>query len=137
MEALRALQKLDDLHQLLFGLLDAGNVGKLSLAFTFSTGVLRGHEAAPIVAGDTLYLVTPFPNVVYALDLTTRELLEELRDRHTPGLEHGTLAQLLHDADLVKFARLNPSDDACSKAINGAFALVEATRVKEEVKESA
>src|SRR5579884_1993987 len=26
--------------------INAGNVGKLSLAFTFSTGVLRGHEAA-------------------------------------------------------------------------------------------
>ncbi len=73
----------------------------------------------------------------YALDLTTRELLEELRDRHTPGLEHGELGRLLHDADLVKFARLNPTDDVCSKAINGAFALVEATRFKEEVKEPA
>ena len=37
---------------------------------TFSTGVLRGHEAAPIVANNTMYIVTPFPNVVYALDLT-------------------------------------------------------------------
>ena len=47
----------------------AANVGTLKLAWTFSTGVLRGHEAAPIVAEDTLYLVTPYPNVVYALDL--------------------------------------------------------------------
>jgi PQQ-dependent dehydrogenase (methanol/ethanol family) len=50
--------------------INPGNVGKLSLAWTFSTGVLRGHEAAPIVADNTLYVVTPFPNVVYALDLT-------------------------------------------------------------------
>ena len=50
--------------------LDASNVGKLTLAFTFSTGVLRGHEAAPIVADNTMFIVTPFPNVVYALDLT-------------------------------------------------------------------
>jgi lanthanide-dependent methanol dehydrogenase len=50
--------------------LDASNVARLSLAWTFSTGVLRGHEAAPIVADNTLYVVTPFPNVVYALDLT-------------------------------------------------------------------
>ncbi|HSU43924.1 MAG TPA: methanol/ethanol family PQQ-dependent dehydrogenase [Casimicrobiaceae bacterium] len=50
--------------------LNAGNVGKLTLAFTFSTGVLRGHEAAPIVADNTLYVITPFPNIVYALDLT-------------------------------------------------------------------
>jgi lanthanide-dependent methanol dehydrogenase len=48
----------------------AANVGALRLAFTFSTGVLRGHEAAPIVADNTMFITTPFPNVVYALDLT-------------------------------------------------------------------
>ncbi|WP_208108695.1 methanol/ethanol family PQQ-dependent dehydrogenase [Cognatilysobacter terrigena] len=46
------------------------NVGKLAVAFTFSTGVNRGQEAAPIVVGNTMYVVTPFPNVLYALDLT-------------------------------------------------------------------
>jgi alcohol dehydrogenase (cytochrome c) len=45
------------------------NVSRLRLAWTFSTGKLRGHEAAPIVAGSTMYLVTPHPNVVFALDL--------------------------------------------------------------------
>jgi PQQ-dependent dehydrogenase (methanol/ethanol family) len=50
--------------------INAGNVSRLTLAWTFSTGVLRGHEAAPIVADDTLFVITPFPNVVYALDLT-------------------------------------------------------------------
>jgi lanthanide-dependent methanol dehydrogenase len=37
---------------------------------TFSTGVVRGHEAAPVVVGATMYVVTPFPNYVYALDLS-------------------------------------------------------------------
>ena len=46
------------------------NVGNLRVAFTFSTGVLRGHGAAPIVQGDTMYLITPYPNLVYALDLS-------------------------------------------------------------------
>jgi PQQ-dependent dehydrogenase (methanol/ethanol family) len=46
------------------------NAKDLKLAFTFSTGLLRGHEAAPIVAGGTMYIVTPYPNYVYALDLT-------------------------------------------------------------------
>ncbi len=46
------------------------NVRRLGVAFTFSTGVERGHEAAPIVADGTMYIVTPFPNHVYALDLT-------------------------------------------------------------------
>src|ERR1700744_5948442 len=48
---------------------NAGNVGKLQVAWTFSTGVLRGHEGAPLVVGDVMYLHGPFPNPVYALDL--------------------------------------------------------------------
>src|SRR5262245_6424453 len=47
----------------------ADNVGKLQVAWTFSTGVLRGHEGNPLVVGDTMYLHTPFPNIVYALNL--------------------------------------------------------------------
>jgi len=46
------------------------NVGQLTLAWTFSTGVTRGHEAAPLVVDKTMYVVTPFPNLLYALDLT-------------------------------------------------------------------
>ena len=37
--------------------------------WTFSTGVLRGHEGGPLVIGDVMYVHTPFPNNVYALDL--------------------------------------------------------------------
>jgi PQQ-dependent dehydrogenase (methanol/ethanol family) len=46
------------------------NVGTLKLAFSFSTGVLRGHEAAPLVVGGMMYVVTPYPNYLYALDLS-------------------------------------------------------------------
>jgi len=46
------------------------NVKHLKAAWTFSTGVLRGHEGAPLVVGTTMYIHTPFPNSVYALDLT-------------------------------------------------------------------
>ena len=45
------------------------NVSKLAPAWSFSTGVLRGHEGAPLVLGDVMYIHTPFPNIVYALDL--------------------------------------------------------------------
>ncbi len=47
----------------------ADNVGKLQVAWTFSTGVLRGHEGGPLVIGDVMYVHGPFPNPVYALDL--------------------------------------------------------------------
>lgn len=50
--------------------INAGNVAKLQVVSTFSTGLNKGHEAAPIVVGSTLYFVTPYPNVLYALDIT-------------------------------------------------------------------
>lgn len=46
------------------------NVKNLRVAWTFSTGVNRGQEAAPIVVNNTMYVVTPYPNILYALDLT-------------------------------------------------------------------
>jgi lanthanide-dependent methanol dehydrogenase len=49
------------------------NANQLQVAWTFSTGVLRGHEGQPLVVGDTMYLVSPFPNTVYALDLNNNE----------------------------------------------------------------
>jgi PQQ-dependent dehydrogenase (methanol/ethanol family) len=50
--------------------INATNAGALQVAFTFSTGVNKGHEAAPLVVGNTMYIVTPYPNFLYALDLT-------------------------------------------------------------------
>jgi PQQ-dependent dehydrogenase (methanol/ethanol family) len=48
----------------------AANAKGLHASWTFSTGVLRGHEGQPLVVGNTMYVVTPYPNVSYALDLT-------------------------------------------------------------------
>jgi PQQ-dependent dehydrogenase (methanol/ethanol family) len=50
--------------------INTGNVQNLKVVWTFSTGVTRGHEGAPLVVGDTMYLVTPYPNILYAFDLT-------------------------------------------------------------------
>ena len=36
----------------------------------FSSAFIDSHEASPLVIGDTMYIVTPKPNYVYALDLT-------------------------------------------------------------------
>lgn len=44
-------------------------IGRLMVAWTFSTGMRRGHEGAPIVVGRVMYMHTPFPNTIYALDL--------------------------------------------------------------------
>ena len=51
----------------------AANVGKLQVAWTFSTGVLRGHEGGPLVIGNMMYVHSPFPNKVYALDLSQEQ----------------------------------------------------------------
>ena len=45
------------------------NAGRLQVAWTFHTGIMKGQEAAPVVVGDRMYVVTPFPNVLYAFDL--------------------------------------------------------------------
>ncbi len=47
------------------------NAPRLVPVWTFSTGVLGGHEGQPLVVDNTMYVVTPYPNVLYAFDLTT------------------------------------------------------------------
>src|SRR5262245_31117515 len=46
------------------------NVTKLRQVWSFSTGALRGHEGQPLVVNNTMYVVSAYPNHVYALDLT-------------------------------------------------------------------
>ena len=50
--------------------INSSNIKQLKLAWTFSTGLSRGEEAAPLVVNSTMYVVTPWPNLLYALDLT-------------------------------------------------------------------
>ncbi len=63
------------------------NVAKLAPAWSFSTGVLRGHEGAPLVIGDVMYLHTPFPNIVYALDLNNEgKILWKYEPKQDPSV---------------------------------------------------
>jgi lanthanide-dependent methanol dehydrogenase len=48
----------------------AENARELKLAWSFDTGLTKGQEAAPLVVGTTMYVVTPYPNILFALDLT-------------------------------------------------------------------
>ena len=45
--------------------INAGNAAGLRPVWTFSTGVLAGHEGQPLVVNNTMYVVTPFPNDLY------------------------------------------------------------------------
>ena len=48
----------------------ADNVKNLKPIGTMSTGIPHGHEGQPLVVDNTMYVVTPFPNNLIALDLT-------------------------------------------------------------------
>lgn len=54
--------------------INAGNASELQVAWTMSTGVLRGHEGGPLVIGDTMYMQTPFPNKVFAINLADQTI---------------------------------------------------------------
>jgi PQQ-dependent dehydrogenase (methanol/ethanol family) len=98
--------------------INASNVGKLQVAWTFSTGVLRGHEGAPLVVGNVMYVHGPFPNPVYALDLDhDAKILWKYIPKQDPnvipvmccdtvnrGLSYGDGKIFLHQADTTLVA---------------------------------
>ena len=69
--------------------MNVSNVGQLKEEFHFSTGVKAGHEGAPLVVGNTMYVVGPFPNKLFALDLArpgqTRWVFDPGADRFAQG----------------------------------------------------
>ncbi len=98
--------------------INSGNVGKLQVAWTFSTGVLRGHEGGPLVIGNVMYFHTPFPNIVYALDLNNDgKILWKYEPKQDPnvipvmccdtvnrGVAYGDGKIFLHQADTTLVA---------------------------------
>jgi glucose dehydrogenase len=63
------------------------NVHKIAPVWTFSTGVLRGHEGSPLVIGDVMYVHAPFPNTVFALDLNNDgKILWKYEPRQDPSV---------------------------------------------------
>jgi len=73
--------------------INAQNVGKLQVAWMFSTGVLRGHEGSPLVMNGTMYLHTPFPNKVFAIDLDT----QKIKWRYEPKQDVAVIPQMCCD----------------------------------------
>ncbi len=66
--------------------INVDNAGDLELAWSMSTGVLRGHEGQPIVVGDMMYYTTAFPNIVFAIDLNKpTEVLWKYTPENDPG----------------------------------------------------
>lgn len=69
------------------------NAKTLQVAWTFSTGVLRGHEGGPLVIGDTMYVHSPFPNQVYALNLED----QSIRWKYEPKQDAAVIAVMCCD----------------------------------------
>ena len=50
--------------------INTSNVQSLKLVGSMSIGIPHGFEGQPLVVGSTMYVVTPYPNKLIALDLT-------------------------------------------------------------------
>jgi PQQ-dependent dehydrogenase (methanol/ethanol family) len=109
------------------------NVANLRVAWTFSTGVLRGHEGAPLVIGNMMYVHTPFPNNVYALDLDQDGKIvwkyEPVQDPNVipvmccdtvnRGVAYADGMIFLHQADTTVVALDAKTGEVKWKAVNG------------------
>src|SRR6266699_5259382 len=49
--------------------INLNNVAKLKVAWTMSTGTLRGQEGQPLVVGNMMYFESSYPNYVYGINL--------------------------------------------------------------------
>nr|WP_271206168.1 lanthanide-dependent methanol dehydrogenase XoxF5 [Methylopila capsulata] len=111
----------------------AKNVDKLQVAWTFSTGVLRGHEGGPLVIGDIMYVHTPFPNNVFALDLNDNgRIIWKYEPKQDPnvipvmccdtvnrGLAYADGKIILHQADTTVVALDAKSGKKVWSVVNG------------------
>jgi methanol dehydrogenase (cytochrome c) subunit 1 len=62
------------------------NVKNLKPAWSFSTGVLNGHEGGPLVVDGIMYVHTPYPNNVFAIDLNNPDkILWEFKPKQNPA----------------------------------------------------
>ncbi len=66
--------------------INKANVKNMKVAWMFSTGVLRGHEGSPLVIGDMMYLHSPFPNKVFAMDLNTQKIVWKYEPKQDPAV---------------------------------------------------
>ena len=49
--------------------IDKTNAAKMKMAWSMSTGTLRGQEGQPLVVGNMMYFESSYPNYVYAVNL--------------------------------------------------------------------
>ena len=112
--------------------INTDNVGKLQVAWTFSTGVLRGHEGGPLVIGDTMWVHTPFPNKVYSINVPDQSINWSYTPKQDPdtipvmccdtvnrGLAYAEGKIFLQQADTTLVALNARTGEVLWKAVNG------------------
>ena len=112
--------------------INSNNVGDLQVAWTFSTGVLRGHEGGPLVVGGMMYVHTPFPNKVFAIDLDDQTIKWQYVPKQNPdtipvmccdtvnrGLAYADGKIILQQADTTLVALEATSGKVLWTAVNG------------------
>lgn len=69
---------------------------------------------------------------ISAMEMTSRQILQELRDNRETHLTADQMADLLSISDFVKFAAMSPTNDEMVRTFNTIHSFVEATRPQPE-----
>ncbi len=56
--------------------INLSNIKRISLSWTLQIGILDSHEAPPLVIGNTMYVISPRPNFLYAFDLVQEGIIK-------------------------------------------------------------
>ena len=103
------------------------NAKQLHATWSFSTGVLGGHEGQPLVVGNTMYVVTPYPNVLYAFDLTREGY--PLRWKYRPWVDPQAIGQAC--CDIVNRGATYAQDKIVFNLLDGHTVAVDASTGRE------
>jgi glucose dehydrogenase len=93
--------------------INVSNAGQLKMAWTFSVGSNHGQEAAPIVVGDTMYVVGAYPNEVFALNATTGDLKWKYSPRVDPSAQGEACCDVVNRGEIYDNGKIffNTLDD--------------------------
>jgi PQQ-dependent dehydrogenase (methanol/ethanol family) len=93
--------------------INTANAGQLHLAWSFSVGSNHGQEAAPIIIGDTMYVVGAYPNELFALDATSGDLKWKYSPRVDPSSQGEACCDVVNRGEVYDNGKIfyNTLDD--------------------------
>ncbi|HWA91409.1 MAG TPA: PQQ-dependent dehydrogenase, methanol/ethanol family [Rhizomicrobium sp.] len=89
------------------------NAGQLRVAWSFSVGSNHGQEAAPLMVGDTLYVVGAYPNELFALDAVTGDMKWKYSPRVDPSAQGEACCDVVNRGEVYDNGKIffNTLDD--------------------------